>query len=124
MIARELTGFFGTMLTPEGGARTYLPDYPPFNSNTNSAYRRACWEEIRIADVPYARTSVRQGGEGASALAEAHRSCRGGAARARLPTMQFLRRYFDEYRGLYSTIGHLEGSAAHLPAQPAQRNAR
>lgn len=110
MIARELTGFFGTMLTPEGEARTYLPDDPPFNSNTNSAYRRACWEEIRFADVPYAEDL--EFGKAVKAHPRWQKRIDPAAAVLHAhdyPPMQFLRRYFDEYRGLYSTIGHLEG---------------
>ena len=97
MIARELTEFFERLDPAE-----------PFLSNVNACYRRACWEEIRFEDVPYAEdqafgralagTRWRKAYVREAAVLHAHDY---GA-------VGFMRRYFDEYRGLRRTIGHVE----------------
>src|SRR5205823_1624826 len=76
-----------------------------FLSNVNACYARACWEEIRFRDLPYAEDQA----FGRDALA-------GGWLKAYQPRaavlhahdygpVGFMRRYFDEYRGL-SEVGH------------------
>jgi glycosyltransferase involved in cell wall biosynthesis len=106
MIARELTDFFATF----GDApHIYTAEQPVFLSNVNAAYRRACWEEIQFDDVPYSEDQAfgravaahprwRKAYHPAAAVLHAHDY---GAA-------QFMRRYFDEYRGLRETIDHVE----------------
>lgn len=96
-IARELTEFFAT-----------LGDGEPFLSNVNACYRRACWEELRFQDVPYAEdqafgrdlreTDWRKRLVPAAAVLHAHD----------YGPLEFMRRYFDEYRGLRETTGHVE----------------
>lgn len=103
MIARELTDFFGSF--PAGVHGT---EDPVFLSNVNACYRRACWEQVRFADVAYAEDQAF-----ARAMVE-H-----GWRRAYVPEagvlhahdyspLGFARRYFDEYRGLRETAGHVE----------------
>lgn len=108
MIARELEEFFGT----RSGAASPTPDGPggpTYLSNVNACYRRECWEQIRFPDVPYSED-------------QAFGSVMAGAGWRRLyvpqaavlhahdyPPIAFMRRYFDEYRGLRQTIGHVEG---------------
>ena len=108
MIARELAAFFATKASADGGARVERQGGDPWLSNVNAAYRRDCWQPIRFDDVPYSEDQA----FGRRALAE-------GWAKAYVPEaavlhahdyppVQFMRRYFDEYRGLRETIGHVE----------------
>ena len=53
MIARELEQFFAAF-SPTGEPVIQGSGDPPFLSNVNACYRRACWEEIRFEDVAYA----------------------------------------------------------------------
>jgi glycosyltransferase involved in cell wall biosynthesis len=95
MIARELEAFFAVQA-----------EYPDFLSNVNACYRRACWEEIRFDDVPYAEDQAfarRLGKWGKAYVPEA------AVLHAHdYPPLDFMRRYFDEYRGLRETVGHVE----------------
>jgi glycosyltransferase involved in cell wall biosynthesis/SAM-dependent methyltransferase len=104
MIARELTDFFAAF-SPNG-----TPAEPgrPWLSNVNACYRRECWSQIRFDDVPYAEDQ-------AFALALEARGWRcvyhPGAAVLHAhdySPVGFMRRYFDEYRGLRQTSGHIE----------------
>jgi glycosyltransferase involved in cell wall biosynthesis len=114
-IARELREFFGSFTDHELRIDTEAVAADPasgFFSNVNSAVLRTCWEEVRFRDVAYAedqafaRDAMRLGWRKAyvpsAAVLHAHD----------YPFGQFMRRYFDEYRGLADTIGHVE------PAHP------
>lgn len=107
MIARELTEFFASF-SPEGTPTLQGLGDEPFLSNVNACYRRACWEEIGFRDVAYSedqafgRDALDAGWlkvyHPSAAVLHAHDY---GA-------VEFLRRYFDEYRGLRETTGHVE----------------
>ena len=81
---------------------------PTFLSNVNACYARACWEELRFPDVAYSEdqafgSAMLEAGwvkvfHPAAAVRHAHDY---GA-------LEFTRRYFDEYRGLRETTGHVE----------------
>jgi glycosyltransferase involved in cell wall biosynthesis len=109
MIARELTEFFATFAPADAPPRLYGPDDPTFLSNVNAAYRRACWAEIRFDEVAYAEDQAF-----GRALAAHPRWRKVFHPRAAVlhahdyPPVEFMRRYFDEYRGLRETIGHVE----------------
>lgn len=108
MIARELESFFAMHAGPDGGAALQRSGDEPFLSNVNAAYRRDCWQQIRFPDVPYAED---QGF--ARAMLDAGWAKVYSPAMAVLhahdyPPVAFMRRYFDEYRGLRGTIGHVE----------------
>jgi O-antigen biosynthesis protein len=74
----------------------------------NACYARSCWEEIRFRDVPYAEDQ----GFGIDMLAAGW--CKVYHPRAVVLHAHdfawgaFMRRYFDEYRGLRDTMGHIE----------------
>lgn len=97
MVARELDRFFAAL----------APD-DPYLSNVNAAYRRACWEEIRFRDVGYAEdqafgsdlagTAWRKVLAPDAAVLHAHDYGVAG----------FMRRAFDEARGLRETRGWVE----------------
>jgi len=108
MIARELERHFATFAAPDGSPALQGPGDEPFLSNVNAAYRRDCWEAIRFRDVAYSEDQA----FGRDLLAA-------GWLKAYLPDMavlhahdygalEFMRRYFDEYRGLRETTGHVE----------------
>jgi glycosyltransferase involved in cell wall biosynthesis len=112
MIARELEEFFGSFSADRG---TRVDDTPidgdpgsSFFSNVNSCVLRECWEEVRFREIEYAedqafaRDAMAEGWKKAyvpdAAVLHAHD----------YPFGQFMRRYFDEYRGLRVSTGHVE----------------
>jgi glycosyltransferase involved in cell wall biosynthesis len=127
MIARELTEFFAGFEVGhldgdtasgayENGASA-SPTHAPvlqseggetFLSNVNACYSRACWEEIRFREIAYSEdqafgVDLLDAGwvkvyQPAAAVLHAHDY---GA-------LEFMRRYFDEYRGLHESTGHVE----------------
>jgi glycosyltransferase involved in cell wall biosynthesis len=107
MIARELTEFFATF-SANGQPVVQRRGDPVFLSNVNACYARACWEQIRFPDVDYAEDQAF-----AVAMLEAGWAKVYDPAAAVLHAhdygpFEFMRRYFDEYRGLRETIGHVE----------------
>ncbi len=130
MIARELTEFFagfkaGPSRVNGSGAHpapvVQRADDPSFLSNVNACYARACWEQIRFRDVRYSEdqafgvdmlvagwTKVYQPG---AAVLHAHD----------YGTVEFMRRYFDEYRGLRESTGHVEPFALSATARHVLR---
>lgn len=106
MIARELTEFFAGF-APDGRPAV-LTEQQMFLSNVNACYRRECWEQVRFADIAYAEDQAF-----ARAMVEHdwtrvyHPDAAVLHAHDYSP-LGFARRYFDEYRGLYETSGHVE----------------
>jgi O-antigen biosynthesis protein len=110
-LARELDGFFADM-TPDGNPVLQRQGDLAFMSNVNASYARACWEEIRFEDIAYAEDQA----FGRAMLAAGwtkvfHPDAAVYHAHDYGP-IEFARRYFDEYRGLRETVGHME------PARP------
>jgi glycosyltransferase involved in cell wall biosynthesis len=108
MIARELEEFFASM-SPDGEPVLQRAGDLAFLSNVNASYARACWEEIRFEeDLAYAEDqafgrAMLDGGwvkvfHPGAAVRHAHD----------YGPVEFARRYFDEYRGLRETGGHVE----------------
>jgi glycosyltransferase involved in cell wall biosynthesis/GT2 family glycosyltransferase len=115
MIARELDGFFAQF------ARSPVRTADLWLSNVNAAYRRDCWAQLRFADVAYSEdqrfaAAMEQAGWAAvyapgMAVLHAHD----------YPPVQFLRRYFDEYRGLRESVGHVEGFGVRSAVRTVRR---
>ncbi len=107
MIARELAQFFGTF-APDGRPHVQRIGDASFLSNVNACYARACWQEIRFRDVAYAEDQA----FGVDLLAAGWTKVyHPGAAVLHAHDygpLEFMRRYFDEYRGLRETTGHVE----------------
>lgn len=107
MLARELTEYFATF-TPNGAAHVQRAGDPSFLSNVNACYSRACWEEIRFRDVAYSEDQA----FGVDLLSRGWGKVYQPAAKVLhahdYGFIEFMRRYFDEYRGLRSTVGHVE----------------
>jgi glycosyltransferase involved in cell wall biosynthesis len=107
MIARELQEFFASM-APDGRPALQREGQSTFLSNVNACYRRACWAEVGFREIPYAEDQA----FGVDML-------RAGWAKVFHPgaavlhahdygAVEFMRRYFDEYRGLRQSSGHVE----------------
>jgi len=107
MIARELAQFFATF-APDGRPHVQRAGDASFLSNVNACYARACWQEIRFRDVAYAEDQA----FGVDLLAAGWTKVyHPGAAVLHAHDygpLEFMRRYFDEYRGLRETTGHIE----------------
>jgi glycosyltransferase involved in cell wall biosynthesis/GT2 family glycosyltransferase len=116
MIARELTEFFaGFEAGPPGAGSQALARAaiqrtgdPRFLSNVNACYARACWQEVRFREVAYSEDQA----FGADMLAAGWlKVYHPGAAVLHAHdygAVEFMRRYFDEYRGLRVSSGHVE----------------
>jgi glycosyltransferase involved in cell wall biosynthesis len=112
MIARELTEFFAGF-APAGRptiqrALDEASWHPGFLSNVNAAYRRAALEEIPFRDVPYSEDQAYARDLFAAGWLKAYHPDAGVLHAHDYPWAEFMRRYFDEYRGLRETIGHVE----------------
>lgn len=123
MIARELTEFFHGF-APDGRPALQCAGDPTFLSNVNACYARACWAELRFPDVGYSEdqafgramldagwTKVFHPG---AAVRHAHD----------YGPIEFARRYFDEYRGLRETTGHVEALQPKQAIREVARDAR
>jgi glycosyltransferase involved in cell wall biosynthesis len=118
MIARELSEFFagfspaGTPVVQRAGDPTYL-------SNVNACYARACWEQIRFRDVPYSEDQAFGEDLLAAGWSKVYHPLAAVLHAHDYPPVEFMRRYFDEYRGLREAKGHVEAfnwseSSAHV----------
>jgi glycosyltransferase involved in cell wall biosynthesis len=120
MIARELTEFFASF-APDGRPALQRAGDPPFLSNVNACYTRACWSQVRFRDLPYAEDQafgrdMLQAGwikvyHPGAAVVHAHDYGLG----------EFMRRYFDEYRGLRQSTGHVEPFSVRASAAQVRR---
>ena len=121
MIARELTQFFATF--GMDGVRLDDEVRPGdaasgFFSNVNSAVLRECWEAIRFRDVAYAEDQAFARDAMAAGWRKAFVPDAGVLHAHDYPWREFMRRYFDEYRGLRETTGHIERlRPSHVAAQ-------
>lgn len=109
MIARELDAFFATKAGPDGSPQVERAGGDPWISNVNAAYRRDCWEQVRFDDVPYSEDQAFGQAALAAGWAKAYVPAAAVLHAHDYPPVQFMRRYFDEYRGLRATVGHVEG---------------
>lgn len=114
MIARELGEFFASM-APDGQPTLQRAGDLAFLSNVDAAYARACWEQVRFdEELAYAEDQA----FGRAMLAAGWTKVFHPDAAVRhahdYGPVEFARRYFDEYRGLRETSGHVE------PARPSR----
>ncbi|MTD46230.1 glycosyltransferase [Conexibacter sp. W3-3-2] len=120
MIARELAAFFATKAAPDGGPQVERAGGDAWLSNVNAAYRRDCWAAVRFPEVPYAEDQGFAGAALEAGWAKAYVPDAAVLHAHDYPPVQFARRYFDEYRGLRETIGHVE----HLGVRSTTRTVR
>jgi len=107
MIARELAEFFAGH-GPADGPTIQRAGDEPYLSNVNAAYRRDVWAELRFDDVPYSEDQAFARALLAAGYAKAFHPDAAVLHAHDYPPVDFMRRYFDEYRGLRQTIGHVE----------------
>ncbi len=118
MIARELEEFFagfapGDAGSPEGEAGSARPAVqragdPTFLSNVNACYTRACWEQVGFRDVPYSEDQAFGADMLAAGWLKVYAPDAGVLHAHDYGPLEFMRRYFDEYRGLHESTGHVE----------------
>jgi O-antigen biosynthesis protein len=123
MIARELTEFFAGF-SPNGGPTLHRRGDLTFLSNVNACYARSCWEEIRFPEIEYAEDQAF-----GRAMLEAGwiKVFHPGAAVRHAHDygpVEFMKRYFDEYRGLREASGHVEPLAPRAAAREVRADAR
>ncbi len=92
---------------------------PTFLSNVNACYARACWEEIRFREVPYSEDQAFGSDLLAAGWAKVYQPGAAVLHAHDYGAIEFMRRYFDEYRGLRESTGHVEpfaplGAARHV----------
>jgi len=108
LVARELQTFFALHAKPDGGPVVQRLGDEAFLSNVNAAYRRDCWEQVRFPDVPYAEDQGFAQAMLRAGWAKVYAPDAGALHAHDYPPAEFARRFFDEYRGLRETIGHVE----------------
>jgi glycosyltransferase involved in cell wall biosynthesis len=109
MIARELEAFFAGHADPvSGGPAVQHAGDLAWLSNVNAAYRRDCWAAVRFDDLPYSEDQAFGQAMLAAGWAKVFHPGAAVAHAHDYPPAQFARRYFDEYRGLRETVGHVE----------------
>jgi glycosyltransferase involved in cell wall biosynthesis len=123
MIARELIEFFHGF-APDGRPTLHHRGDRAFLSNVNACYARACWAELRFPDVAYSEDQAF-----GRAMLDAGwvKVFHPGAAVRHAHDygpLEFSRRYFDEYRGLRETTGHVEPLQLRQAARELLRDAR
>jgi glycosyltransferase involved in cell wall biosynthesis len=107
MVARDLTEFFAGF-SPNGTPVLHRQGDLTFLSNVNACYLRECWAELRFPDIEYSEdqafgvTMLEAGWVKAyhpgAAVRHAHD----------YGVVEFMKRFFDEYRGLREASGHVE----------------
>jgi glycosyltransferase involved in cell wall biosynthesis len=107
MIARELNEFFAGFSADEAPVVQRLGD-PRFLSNVNACYARACWSEIRFREVDYAEDQAFGADMLEAGWAKVYQPAAAVLHAHDYGTVEFMRRYFDEYRGLRESTGHVE----------------
>ena len=108
MIARELTEFFATF-APDGRPHVQRAGGATFLSNVNACYARGCWAEIGgFRDVAYAEDQAFGVAMLAAGWAKVYHPGAAVLHAHDYGPLEFMRRYFDEYRGLRVTTGHVE----------------
>jgi glycosyltransferase involved in cell wall biosynthesis len=107
MIARELTEFFAGF-APDGRPVLQSKGDPVFLSNVNACYLRECWEEIRFPDLEYAEDQAFGRAMLDAGWRKVYHPGAGAYHAHDYGPLEFMGRYFDEYRGLRETLGHVE----------------
>ncbi len=107
MIARELEEFFAGF-SPGGESVIQRAGDPTFLSNVNACYARACLQEIGFRDVPYSEDQAFGADLLAAGWLKVYAPQAGVLHAHDYGALEFMRRYFDEYRGLRQSTGHVE----------------
>lgn len=107
----ELTVYF--IKDGEEGRKEYIEkkELMRFNSDVNAAYLKRAWEKIKFRDVEYAEDQIM----GQDMLEGGFRRVYNPGASVnhshQYNLQDFLKRYFDEYRGLHVVFGFVDENA-------------
>jgi glycosyltransferase involved in cell wall biosynthesis/GT2 family glycosyltransferase len=107
MIARELSEFFAGF-APDGAPVVQREGDPTFLSNVNACYARECWEQVRFRDVAYSEDQAFGADMLAAGWAKVYHPGAAVLHAHDYGAVEFMRRYFDEYRGLRDSQGHVQ----------------
>jgi glycosyltransferase involved in cell wall biosynthesis len=107
MIARELTEFFATF-SPTGGPVVQRRGDPSFLSNVNACYARTCWQELRFRELAYSEDQAFGSDLLAAGWSKVYHPHAAVLHAHDYGALEFMQRYFDEYRGLRASLGHVE----------------
>ena len=107
MIARELEEFFSSF-APDGRPVIQRQGGSAFLSNVNACYRRECWRELRFRDLAYAEDQAFGADLLAAGWSKVYHPDAAVLHSHDYSFVNFMRRYFDEYRGLRESTGHIE----------------
>jgi glycosyltransferase involved in cell wall biosynthesis len=110
MIARELESFFASF-SPGGEPVVQRAGDPTFLSNVNACYLRSCWEEVRFRELAYSEDQAFGADMLAAGWSKVYHPGAGVLHAHDYGPVEFMRRYFDEYRGLRESQGHIESFA-------------
>ena len=107
MIARELLAFFAGF-SPNGSPVLHRSGDLGFLSNVNACYLRSCWAEIRFPELEYSEDQAFGRAMLEAGWVKVYHP--GAAVRHAhdFGPVEFMKRYFDEYRGLREASGHVE----------------
>jgi glycosyltransferase involved in cell wall biosynthesis/GT2 family glycosyltransferase len=106
-IARDLETHFAGF-SSDGGPVVQRAGDATFLSNVNAAYRRDCWEAIRFRDLPYAEDQAFGVDMLEAGWAKVYHPQAAVLHAHDYGAIGFMRRWFDEYRGLRVANGHVE----------------
>jgi O-antigen biosynthesis protein len=107
MIARELSEFFAGF-SPDGAPVVQRGGESSFLSNVNACYARTCWEQIHFRDVAYSEDQAFGADMLEAGWAKVYHPSAAVLHAHDYSPLEFMRRYFDEYRGLRESVGHVE----------------
>ncbi|HEU0317101.1 MAG TPA: glycosyltransferase family A protein, partial [Solirubrobacteraceae bacterium] len=118
MIARELAEFFAGFGAEPAVQRA---GDPTFLSNVNACYARRCWAELRFRELPYSEDQAFGADLLAAGWAKVYHPGAAVLHAHDYGASAFMRRYFDEYRGLRESIGHVEPIGLRSGAREVRR---
>lgn len=107
IISRELEEFFAGF-SSDGGPCIQRRGDPVFLSNVNACYARECWQEVRFRELPYSEDQAFGREMLEHGFAKVYHPGAAVLHAHDYGPVEFMRRYFDEYRGLRASIGHVE----------------
>jgi glycosyltransferase involved in cell wall biosynthesis len=119
-IARELSEFF-TGFAPDGNPTIQRTGGESFLSNVNACYARECWQQIRFREVAYSEDQAFGRDMLEAGWAKVYHPAATVLHAHDYGPLEFMRRYFDEYRGLRETTGHVEPFALAAGAREVAR---
>lgn len=107
MIARELSEFFAGF-SADGKPSVQRAGDSSFLSNVNACYARACWEQVGFREIAYSEDQAFGSDMLGAGWSKVYHPAAAVLHAHDYGAVEFMRRYFDEYRGLRESVGHVE----------------